>query len=674
MDGVGGRDGDLDGGWLAIAIVAPGRDEGMTRRSTLVLGVALALAAGFLQAAIATHPTNDDFQHLVLAQQLRAGDWPIRDFYDTGLGLMYVLSAALQSLVGEALAAEAIIVAVAMAVTTYLVFRLVLNLTHSTTAAALAALVLVVAGPRGYSYPKFIVYAVASTLWWAYVHTPNRARALALGAWTAIAFYWRADHGVYVAIGSALAFLSAHGLRPMAVRRSFESGALALALIVPFLIYSVAVGGTGYVRSGFVLANAQHTQLDSHTWPKWPIREAGDVFRREDESEYAPVVGLRWSESSSPDARQALLAQYGLQVLSTEGRSVQVRLSRSSLERLRSLVNEPIVEDTAGIERGSGTVAQDSWSSLSRQRFEHTWLRFRVLAGVDEQERAGEAVGALFYLMPVLLLGSLVLLPRTSLPEATPRGALAAFAIFAIVTDIGLMRSPYYVRAVDGAVLSAILFGICVAALLSLTSGGSLLRRAALVVVVAAFTLVMVKSVAVAGEFGNRVSLLAGEWRSSSQVGRAWLTVWRDLLADPPISQWDGRGPSVSIQLARYVRACVPQSDRLLVLWFAPEIYYYSDRLMAGRHLVFVQGYQELGVEQQLALAKVERYAPPIALANGALDGFTHDVYPRVVDYVRREYDVVGSLENDGERYTVLGRRDRRATSWYGESKWPCYA
>lgn len=645
----------------------------MSRRSTLVLGVVLALAAGFLQAAIATHPTNDDFQHLVLAQQLRAGDWPIRDFYDTGLGLMYVLSAAFQSIVGEALLAEAIIVAVAMAVSTYLVFRLVLTVTQSVAAATIAALVLVVAGPRGYSYPKFITYAVAATLCWAYIQAPSRRRALALGAWTAVAFYWRPDHGVYVAVGSALAFIATHGLRPPAVMRSLESGALALALIVPFLIYSFAVGGTGYVRSGVVLATAQHTELDSHTWPKWPIREAGDVFRRESESEYAPVVGLRWTESSSPDERQQLLARYELQTVSTEGRSAQVRLSRPALERLRSLINEPIVEDTAGIERGSSSLSADTWSPLSRERFEHPWLRFRVLAGVDEQERAGEAVGALFYLMPVLLLGGVLFLPRTALPDA-PRSALAALAVFGIVTNTGLMRSPYYVRAVDGAVLSAILFGICLAVLLRVAAGSGIVRRAALIGAVAVFALLVVKSVAVAGEFGNRISMLAGEWRSPSQAGRAWLTVARDLLANPPINQWEGRGPTVSIQLARYVRACVPESERVLVLWFAPEIYYYADRLMAGRHLVFVQGYQNLVLEQQLALAKVERYAPPIALANGSLDGFTHDIYPRVVDYVRREYDVGGSLENDGEHYTVLVRRDRPATSWYGESKWPCYA
>jgi hypothetical protein len=643
------------------------------RRSTIVLGVVLAAAAGLLQAAIATHPTNDDFQHMVLAQQLRAGDWPIRDFYDTGLGLMYVLSAFVQLLVGEALIAEAIIVATAMAISTYLVFRLVQTLTQSTTAATLAALVLVVAGPRGYSYPKFIAYAVAATLWWAYVHAPSRRRALAMGAWTAVAFYWRPDHGVYVAIGSALAFLAAHGLRPLCARRALESGALAVALIVPFLIYSIAVAGTAYVRSGVVLASAQHTQLDSHTWPKWPIRDAGDVFRRESESEYAPIVGLRWTESSSPDERQQLLARYDLQVVSTEGRSVEVRLSRSALERIRPLINEPIVEDTSGIERGSSTLSADTWPPLRRQRFEHPWLRFRLLSGVDEQERAGEAVGALFYLMPALLLAGVVLLPSGTLPQA-PRGVLAAFAVFGMVTNVGLMRSPYYVRAVDGAVLSAILFGICVAALLRAAVGGGLVRRVALSAAVIVFALLVVKSVAVAGEFGNRMSLLAGEWRSPSQAGRAWNTVMRDLLADPPISQWDGRGPSVSVQLARYVRACVPPSERVLVLWFAPEIYYYADRLMAGRHLVFVQGYQDLGLEQQLALAKVERYAPPIALANGSLDGFTHDVYPRVVDYVRREYDVGGSLENDGEHYTVLVRRDRPATSWYGESRWPCYA
>jgi hypothetical protein len=646
----------------------------MTRRPVLILGVTLALAAGLLQAVSASYPTNDDFQHMVLAQQLRAGDWPIRDFHDTGLVLMYVLSAAVQSFVGESLLSEALIVGVAMAVSTYLVFRLVLTLTRSTAAAALASLVLVVAGPRGYSYPKFIAYAVAAVLWWGYVRQPSRLRALALGAWTAVAFYWRPDHGVYVAAGSALAFLTAHGLQPLAAVRSLQSGALALALIAPFLIYSIVAGGTDYVRSGFVLANAQHTHMDAHTWPKWPIREAGDVFRRESDSEYAPVVGLRWTESSSPEERKAVLARYGLQVVATDGFSVQVRLSKASLEQLRSLINEPIVEDTAGIDRSTSRVSSDAWSLLNRQRFEHPWLRFRVLAGVDEQMRAGGAAAALFYLMPVVLLGGLLLPPHRGLPEAGPRGALVGFAIFAILADAGLIRSPYSVRAVDGAVLSAILFGLCVAVLLSVAAGGGLVRRAALAMVVAVFALVVVKSVAVAGEFGDRVSFLAGEGRSLSRAGSAWLSVAHGLSADPPIGQWQGQSAPVSIELARYVRACVPTSERLLVLWFAPEIYYYADRLMAGRHLVFVQGYQFLGQEQRLALAKVERYAPPIALASGSLDGFTREVYPGVADYVHREYDVGGSFEDAGERYTVLARRDRRPTGWYGESKWPCYA
>jgi hypothetical protein len=145
------------------------------------------------------------------------------------------------------------------------------------------------------------------------------------------------------------------------------------------------------------------------------------------------------------------------------------------------------------------------------------------------------------------------------------------------------------------------------------------------------------------------------------------------LAADPPLSYWDGHRAPVSIQLAQYARDCVPASERLLVLWFAPEIYYYADRLMAPRHVVFVPGYQQLSLEQRLTLAKIERHAPPVAFANGALDESTREVYPAVVDYVHRHYDVKGTLEDDGERYLILARRDRPAVRAYGEEGWPCY-
>jgi hypothetical protein len=124
--------------------------------------------------------------------------------------------------------------------------------------------------------------------------------------------------------------------------------------------------------------------------------------------------------------------------------------------------------------------------------------------------------------------------------------------------------------------------------------------------------------------------------------------------------------------LARYAAECVPPSRRLLVLWFAPQIYYYADRPMASRHLFYESGYERLALEQQRTLEKIKRFAPPVVLATGDLDTFTRQVYPAVVDYIRREYETAGTVDDDGEQFQVLLKRNEPVVRSYGEHQWPC--
>jgi hypothetical protein len=234
------------------------------------------------------------------------------------------------------------------------------------------------------------------------------------------------------------------------------------------------------------------------------------------------------------------------------------------------------------------------------------------------------------------------------------------------------MRSPYDVRAVDNVVVPAILFACCLAAMwrTGVAAGGA--RRWLFAAATVVFALFVFKSVAVAGQFGDRVSYLAGELRSLEHVRGAWRGVASALLAEPPLKNWDGRG-SVQLRLAKYVSDCVPPSKRLLVLWPAPEIYYYSDRLMASRHLFFDAGYESLDVEERLTVEKIRRFAPPLALANGGLDTFTSRMYPGVVRYLHTEYEVARSLEEDGFQYLILVRRGEPVLGEYGEHGWPCF-
>jgi hypothetical protein len=116
----------------------------------------------------------------------------------------------------------------------------------------------------------------------------------------------------------------------------------------------------------------------------------------------------------------------------------------------------------------------------------------------------------------------------------------------------------------------------------------------------------------------------------------------------------------------------VPPTKRLLVLWFAPEIYYYADRLMASRHLFFESGYELLAHEQQMTVDKIQRFSPPLAFAKADLDTFTREYYPGVVEYIHQKYEPVGSVEEEGERYLILLRRGEHIVNSYGDEQWPC--
>jgi hypothetical protein len=634
----------------------------------------LAGVAAIHQAVIAMTPTNDDFMHLALANQLLGGDWPLRDFFDVYGVLMYGISAIAQLLFGHRLLSEAVVVGVMLGVSAYLVFSLVRALTGSTTAALLSAVLLIVAGPRGYSYPKMIIYAVAATLWWRYVTVPTWPKILALSAWVALAFYWRADHGVYVAMGVGLAVVAAHGFSRLAAVRLGQAAAVTVAALLPLvLLASVTIGLRAYVETGLTMWNVQRTTANTHTWPKWPVRRVSDVIRLDGPEEFAPTVGLRWAEDSSAEARAAVLDRYGLTPVASDGPSVQiVRVSDYAPATVRDLINEPIVADTSGIDRGRSAIPWSEWPIWERVRFSQWWLRFRLFAGLNEQSAAAESVAAMFYVLPlVVALAAFPWLQRYLAPVATgPR--LAAFALFGVVTAVGLMRSPYNVRAVDDVVVPAVLFGCCVTALWRAAMAHRGVRRGVLAATAVVFAVFVMKSVAVAGQFGDRVSWLAGEGRSMSRMQGAWREVRNRLVAQPPLSYWEGKPAPVDVQLARYANECVPPSRRLLVLWFAPQVYYYADRLMASRHLFFESGYERVASEQQRTLEKIQRFAPPLVFATGNLDTHTRQAYPAVVDYIRREYETAGTVNDDGEEYQVLLRRNEHVVRSYGDQQWPC--
>jgi len=648
-----------------------------TARHPKWLGHALALLfasiAAVWHACLMTSATNDNFLHMTLAKQWLAGDWPVRDFFDQGWVLQYGLSAAAQAIGGDRLMSEAVIVGLAWAVSTYVVFVLVVQLTQSLAAAVIAAPLLIVAGARGYSYPKGIVYAVAAMLWWQYVRKPSSLGIVMFGTWAAIAFYWRPDHGIYVATGLVLAAVAAHGVQRLAVIRCSIGAATMLALLTPFLLYvQWAVGLFEYGRTGLAAAQTEHVSQGPHQWPL--LRLWGSLYAVEPAEQYAPVIGIRWTAASSAEQHREMLARYHLASIGTEDSVERVRLSGSAVANLRAIINDPIVEDTAGVERGPGRLASTTWPMDQQWKFNHAWLRVHFLPTLDRQGRASEIAVALFYALPIVLI---VAAPRIRLCLASwiSTRHLIAFAVFVLLVDLAMLRSPFPARGPDAVVLSAVAYGCGVGWLWrSAVVARRRTDRVALAVSGLALVFVVSGSVAATGRFGERLTSLAGDWTSLNRARAEWRATYGELMSSPPLAHYIAHRARLSLRLAAYVRDCVPATDRLTVLWFEPEIYYYGDRLMAQRHLAFAAAWAELAREQQLATDRVRHFAPPIVLARrSSLDAYARASNPGVVAYVEKVYRMSATFQEDGEDYLIFTRPERPVLREFGPRNWPCF-
>lgn len=398
-----------------------------------------------------------------------------------------------------------------------------------------------------------------------------------------------------------------------------------------------------------------------------------DVVRITPAAEHAPRIALHWSAESTTADRDAVLARYGLTADGSDGPLLQhVRLSEGALGSLAALVNEPAVAGADGLDQSTATIPESHWSRWERWRFGHAWLRLRVLGGMEGYARAGEAVAALFFALPVLAAMTTIPLRRYLARPVSAR-ALIAFAAFGLVATAGLLRRPYEIRAVDGVALPAILLGmsaavLCTAALRQPHARARLLAAAAVVL-----ALVLLKGVSMSGQLADRLDWVSADAGLRSRLRGRLSAMSSRLLTSPPLGAHAGQAAPVPLRLAAYVVACVPARERLLVLWFAPEIYYYAGRAMAQRHLVYIPGWAALQHEQRLTLQKVQQSSPSIALASSSLDGLTTTVYPEVVAYVHAHYDQAASLADDDREYMILARRDRPIVRRFGDEGWPCY-
>jgi hypothetical protein len=214
--------------------------------------------------------SNDEYISLAGARQILFGEWPTRDFLDVGQPLAFAAAAAAQRIVGQNLFAEAVFTSGAFALAAVLTVVAVRRLSGSLIAGVVAALIEVAFFPRGYAYPKMLLYAAAPLVMWWYQRHPSWARMACLAAFVQIAFLFRHDHGLYIGIAATVAVVIGRGLqweKSDVLLRLGKFALLLLLMAVPYLMYVEANEGLGHYASQELESRAAELETNQLTVP-----------------------------------------------------------------------------------------------------------------------------------------------------------------------------------------------------------------------------------------------------------------------------------------------------------------------------------------------------------------------------------------------------------------------
>ena len=191
----------------------------------IVWAISLVIFAGsFLIRFLELQFHNDHFEFVSLAADIVHGAIPGIDFFDPTRPLQYYLSASGLWLFGHQLLAEALLSVTLISIGTALVFVAGYRLSHSLPLGVLAAVFVGAMLPRLYSYPKVIIPAVSLLAYWRFVDAPTWPRLAAVCAATAVSFYFRFDHGVWVGGAVLAAILGAIVGGALDVVRAIDRG------------------------------------------------------------------------------------------------------------------------------------------------------------------------------------------------------------------------------------------------------------------------------------------------------------------------------------------------------------------------------------------------------------------------------------------------------------------
>jgi hypothetical protein len=640
---------------------------------------------------------EDHFRMISQGRQVAVyGELPFRDFDDPGIFLQIFTSATLQRLFGHSLLAQVLFDVLMLSIAAALTYWLAARVSRSVPIGLVVTLFAVAMYPRLKQHQVVLLPVLGLLACWAYADRPTPRRLLTLAFLTALAFLLRHDQGVYLGIAVVATLLAVHWAEgPLRVlRRGAAYGVSTAALLLPFLAFLQANGGmVEYFRAASDYVRSEANRQQALLLPAFAVRSNAPLLAVEPPP--AGRVKVRWAEQVSREERAELERQYRLGNPSLDRGDSRLTtwtydLLDGSERNLRALVRDRQVADTDGIDRARFVLSRPS------EPFFVEWLRsfplfwIRIAPGLVHSANGLPWLYYLYVAVPLLALSSL-LWERLRHGSSADTPGLLATATLAMAA-LPAIRIPLDERLADAAAPIAILGAWLLARWLGWLSATTPTISAESAAAGHRRASNRWRVLAGGPRAGGALLLLACTWASIASIPETATRVAEARTAPDPAalarrgallvanlseSRTEIRaGLSGDLQrFSRYLRECTAPDQRALATWFAPPLYFASERGFAGRQLFWFRGYSSSEEEQRRTLEKMGRESVPVIIDRLNRADATR-AFPLVHAHIDEHYRVAWESRpqsGEGVAYRVLVDRRITPTGTFEPGGFPCY-
>ena len=121
--------------------------------------------------------------------------------------------------------------------------------------------------------------------------------------------------------------------------------------------------------------------------------------------------------------------------------------------------------------------------------------------------------------------------------------------------------------------------------------------------------------------------------------------------------------------VTEYAYRCTEPSDRLLVTWYAPEIYYGANRRFAGNQWVYVEGFLDSPAEQAEVVRRLQAESVPLIFSKDDENSSWKAAHPLLAEYFDQQFVEVGTLDG----VTIFTDRGRPVARRLAVTQLPCF-